>query len=289
MPQSLAHSFALGVPGVLLEADGRVYHSAGATEAQELGAMLASAVAHLRLFEDARQALVYAAPHVGFALSVDQDQFLSMAKIRALRKLWARLLEVCAIPPSEATIHAETSFRMMTVADPETNILRSTIAGFAAGVAGADSISILPHTITHGLPAGLARRIARNVQLVMAQESHLGFVADPASGSAGVDALTDALCEKAWEEFRAVEREGGILKSLARGHLQSRIAAARDKRVQQYRDDKREIVGTTVYRLGSERPAETLAADKRPTPTDGAVFCERLDAVRIDQSVGGQP
>ena len=109
MPQSLAHFFALGVPGVLLEADGRVFHNAGATEAQELGAMLASAAAHLRLFEDARQALVYAAPHIGFAVSVDQDQFLSMAKIRALRKLWAKMLDVCSIPPSVAAIHAETS------------------------------------------------------------------------------------------------------------------------------------------------------------------------------------
>ena len=175
MPQSLAHFFALGVPGVLLEADGRVFHNAGATEAQELGAMLASAAAHLRLFEDARQALVYAAPHIGFAVSVDQDQFLSMAKIRALRKLWAKMLEVCSIPPSVAAIHAETSWRMMTAADPETNILRSTIACFAAATGGADSISVLPHTIAHGLPEGFARRIARNAQLVMAAESHIGF------------------------------------------------------------------------------------------------------------------
>src|SRR5690606_27027186 len=87
MPQSLAHFFALGVPGVLLEADGRVFHNAGATEAQELGAMLASAVSHLRMFEEARQPLVYAAPHVGFAISLDQDQFLGIAKLRALRKL----------------------------------------------------------------------------------------------------------------------------------------------------------------------------------------------------------
>ena len=87
MPQSLAHFFALGVPGVLIEADGRVYHNAGATEAQELGAMLATAVAHLRMFEEARQPLVYAAPHIGFALSVDQNQLIGMAKLRALRKL----------------------------------------------------------------------------------------------------------------------------------------------------------------------------------------------------------
>lgn len=137
MPQSLAHFFALGVPGVLLEADGRVLHNAGATEAQELGVMLATAVAHLRLFEGARQALIYAAPHIGFSLSVDQDQFLSMAKIRAMRKLWARVQLTCSIAPSPATIHAETSYRMMTLKDPETNILRTTLAGFAAAAGGA--------------------------------------------------------------------------------------------------------------------------------------------------------
>ena len=90
------------------------------------------------LFEGARQALVYAAPHIGFALSADQDQFLSIAKIRALRKLWAQIQEECSVPPSAASIHAETSYRMMTVGDPETNILRNTIAAFAAGVGGAD-------------------------------------------------------------------------------------------------------------------------------------------------------
>jgi methylmalonyl-CoA mutase len=288
MPQSLAHFFALGVPGVLLEADGRVYHNAGATEAQELGAMLASAAAHLRLFEDARQALVYAPPHIGFAVGVDQDQFLSMAKIRALRRLWARMLELCAVPDSMATIHAETSWRMMAAADPETNILRSAIACFSAAAGGADSIAILPHTIAHGLPDGFARRIARNTQLVMASESHLDFVADPASGSGAIEALTDALCERAWEEFRAIEREGGILRSLAAGALQQRIVAAREGRSGEYRDGRREIVGTTVYKLGSEKPVKTLAAPKRPMPTDGAVFCERLECPRIDQLIGAR-
>ncbi|TIV91248.1 MAG: methylmalonyl-CoA mutase, partial [Mesorhizobium sp.] len=132
MPQSLAHFFSMGVPGVLLEADGRVFHNAGATEAQELGTMMASVVSYLRMFEKARQPLVYAAPYIGFALSVDQDQFLSMAKVRALRKLWARIQEACSIPASTASIHAETSYRMMTMADPETNILRTAIAAFAA-------------------------------------------------------------------------------------------------------------------------------------------------------------
>jgi methylmalonyl-CoA mutase len=123
----------------------------------------------------------------------------------------------------------------------------------------------------------------------MAEESHIGFVADPASGSGGIEALTDALCEKAWEEFRAIEKEGGILRSLAGGQLQGRIAAARDERIRQYRDGERTIVGTTLYRLDKDKPVETLSAKKRPMPTDGAVFCERLDAFRVDELIGQQP
>lgn len=289
MPQSLAHFFALGVPGILLEADGRVFHNAGATEAQELGIMIASAVSHLKLFEEARQALVYAAPHIGFALSVDQDQFLSMAKIRALRRLWARIQEVCSIPASAAEIHAETSYRMMTAKDPETNILRNTIACFAAATGGADSISILPHTIAHGLPADFARRVARNTQIVMARESHIGFVADPAAGSGGIEVLTESLCQAAWEEFQRIEAEGGVLASLRDGHIQARIKTAREKRAQALRAGEIPIVGTTLHPLKAEAPVDTLAADKSTGPDEGVVFCEPLLPERLDQAIGEAP
>jgi methylmalonyl-CoA mutase len=285
MPQSLAHFFALDVPGVLLEADGRVLHNAGATEAQELGVMLASAVSHLRLFEEARQALVYAAPHIGFALSVDQNQFLSIAKIRALRRLWARVQEACSIPASPAIVHAETSLRMMTKLDAETNILRNTIACFAAAAGGADSISILPHTIAHGLPDAFARRIARNTQLIMMRESHIDHVVDPARGSGGVETLTDSLCEAAWAEFQRVESEGGVLASLKAGHIQARVKTSAAERATAYKAGNRKIVGTTLYPAKKERPIETLAATKRPGPTDGVVFCEALAPTRIDQEV----
>ncbi|ANT50658.1 methylmalonyl-CoA mutase subunit beta [Mesorhizobium amorphae] len=286
MPQSLAHFFSMGVPGVLLEADGRVFHNAGATEAQELGTMLASAVSYLKMFEQARQPLVYAAPHIGFALGVDQDQFLSMAKVRALRRLWARIQEACSIPASTASIHAETSYRMMTAADPETNILRTAIAGFAAAAGGADSISVLPHTIAHGLPAGFARRVARNTQLIMANESHVDHVADPASGSGAVEALTADLCAAAWEEFQRIEAEGGVLVSLQQGYIQNRVQTASAKRNAEYRSGERAIVGTTVFRSGTERPVETLPAERRPALTEGVAVCEPLFPVRIDQSIG---
>lgn len=285
MPQSLSHFFAMGVPGVLLEADGRVFHNAGATEAQELGLMLASAASHLRLFENARQALVHAVPHIGFATSVDQDQFLSTAKIRALRKLWAKVQECCSVESADASVHAETSYRMVSAKDPETNILRATIAAFAAAVGGADTISILPHSIAHGLPDPLARRVARNTQLVLASEAHLDFAADPAAGSGGIEALTDALCEAAWSEFQAIEAEGGIMRSLETGGIQARIVEARTDRSARYRAGRRQIVGTTLFPAGRERPVATLAEARREPVFEGAVTCERLEPIRIDQSL----
>ncbi|MCR4265309.1 methylmalonyl-CoA mutase subunit beta [Nitratireductor sp. ZSWI3] len=287
MPQSFAGFFAMDLPGILLEGDGRVFHNAGASEAQELGIMLASAVSHLRMFEQARQPLVYAAPHIGFSLCVDQDQFLSIAKIRALRRLWARVQETCSIEPSPATIHAETSYRMMTAKDPETNILRTTIAAFSAVVGGADSLSVLPHTVVHGLADGAARRLARNTQLILAGESHLGLAVDPAAGSGGIEALTAALCEKAWDEFRRIENEGGVLRSLMAGHIQERVLAARDRRQELVSDGSRPVIGSTLYPTEKERPVTTLKAQSHTSAGEAAVRCRPLLVHRIDEMSGG--
>ncbi|RCS23309.1 methylmalonyl-CoA mutase [Phyllobacterium salinisoli] len=286
LPQSLSGFFASGLPGIVLEADGRPYHNAGATEAQELGAMLSVALGHLRMFEDARQPIVYAAPHIGFSVSADQDQFVTIAKLRALRRLWARLQEACGIPPSPATIHVETSMRMMAASDPETNVLRTTIAAFAAAIGGADTISALPHTVTHGLPDPQARRLARNTQLILASESHLDFVCDPGAGAGGIEALTEALCQAAWNAFQALERDGGVLESLVRGSFQTQIADAREKRAAAYRNGKKSIVGTTIYPPKQDRPVTVLDAERKPLPSEGAVHCPPLVFERIDETLG---
>jgi methylmalonyl-CoA mutase len=290
MPQSLAHFFAMGIPAVLLEADGRVMHNAGATEAQELGVILASAVSHLRMFQEARQPLIYATPHIGFALCVDQDQFLSIAKLRALRRLWAKVQEACGIAPSPARVHVETSYRMMTLRDPKTNILRSSMAAFAAAAGGADTISVLPHTIAHGLPDQQARRLARNVQLVLAEEGHLSFLGNPASASEDLEILTASLCEAAWTEFRRIEAEGGLLQSLSQGELQKRILEAGAHRAEHIRQDARKIVGTTVYPTDHDEKVATFKAERQAAAADGVVFCERLPALRLDElPLDGQP
>ncbi|TPW27581.1 methylmalonyl-CoA mutase family protein [Pararhizobium mangrovi] len=256
-----------GFGGTVLTADGRIAHNAGASEAQELGFVAAALVAMLRAAEDGGMAPETLLAMTGLAVSVDQQQMLGIAKIRALRLLHARIASACGVGEAAPVfVHAETSLRMATREDPETNILRNTLAAFAAGIGGADSIAVLPHTIALGLPDGAARRIARNTQLVLLRESHLARVADPAAGAGGIEMLTDALANAAWAEFQTIEREGGIMASLAGGHVQERIRQGRAARTQAIREGKRPIIGTTHYRPDAPRPVAVLA-EREPEPS----------------------
>ena len=188
---------AQGFKGPFLEADGRALHEQGATEAQELGAVLAQATGFLRKAEPS---------HIGATLAASQDMFLTLAKFRAMRLLWGRVIEASGMAGAGLRIHAETSWRMMAALDPYTNILRSCAAVFGAGLGGADSICVPPFSLAQGLPNGFARRVARNVQTVLLEECNLWRVADPASGAGYVEHLTRELCEKAWAVFQNAER-----------------------------------------------------------------------------------
>ena len=141
-----------GFRGPFAVADGRVIHNAGGSEAQELAFALASAVAYLRALEAGGMTLEAARDAIYFRLSADADQFLTMAKFRAARKLWARIEAACGLAPKPAMVTAETAWRMMTQRDPYVNMLRTTIAVAAAGLGGADAITVLPHTAPLGLP-----------------------------------------------------------------------------------------------------------------------------------------
>src|SRR5208282_5869991 len=120
---------------------------------------------------------------IDFRLAADADEFLTLAKFRALRRLWAGIEHACGVEAAPLRLHGETAWRMMTRRDPWVNLLRSTVAVFSAGLGGADSICVLPFTQALGLPDAFARRLARNTQLVLLEESNLGKVADPAAGS----------------------------------------------------------------------------------------------------------
>ena len=142
-------------------------------------------------------ALAAARRMIYFRLSADADQFLTIAKFRALRKLWARIEAACGLSPEPAYVAAETAWRMMTRRDADVNMLRTTIAVAAAGLGGADSITALPHTAALGLPDTFARRVARNTQLILLEESNLAKVADPAAGSGAIEDITGKLCAAA--------------------------------------------------------------------------------------------
>jgi methylmalonyl-CoA mutase len=249
--ESFAASFrairATRFRGPLALLDARPYHEAGASEAQELGAILATAAWWLRALDAAGIAPAAAMPFLGPSISGDRDVLLSIAKLRALRLLWERLQEMCGVPPTPLHLHAETSRRMLTRADPPTNLLRNTIAAFAAGVGGADSITVVPHTAALELADAGARALARNLQHLLIEESHLSFVSDPSAGAGVIEALTDALCERAWEEFQTIEREGGIIESILAGSFQTRVTKARAALVEDTARGATPLVGATIH------------------------------------------
>ena len=190
---------AQGFTGPFMEADGRMFHEQGATEAQELACVLSELVGALR--KNISTSAVLAA---------NQDMFLALAKFRGVRLLWARVLEASGLPFQALQVHGETSRWMMSKLDPHSNILRATAAVFGAGVGGADSFTVLPFSIQQGLPNAFARRMARNTQLILQDEAQLWRVADAASGAGYVESLTRDLCEKAWDIFQGIEKTGKL-------------------------------------------------------------------------------
>ena len=249
-----------GFTGPFCAADGRMIHAAGGTDAQELAFALAQGVTALRALEAGGLALDDARRAVGFRLAADADQFASICKLRALRRLWARVEESCALQPLPAHVEAETAWRMMTRRDPYVNPLRTTTAAFAGGVGGADAVVALPFTQALGLPDAQARRLARNAQLILIEEANLWRVADPAAGAGGYEALTDAMARKAWELFQEIEREGGLAASLASGAFAASVAQARAALVCDVARRKLPITGTSEYPNLAEAPAHVLAA-----------------------------
>jgi methylmalonyl-CoA mutase len=270
MPRFGEHVASLakaGFKGPLAAADGRIVHNAGGSEAQELAYVLSVAVAYLRALEGAGIALEKARGMVGFRLAADADQFLTIAKFRALRKLWARAEEACGLAPQRSFVSADTAWRMMTQRDPHVNMLRTTIAAFSAGVGGADAITVLPFTAALGLPDRFARRIARNIQLLLLEESHIAKVADPAAGSGAIEALTDELCRPAWALFQEIEKAGGAPAALERGLIQEKVAAVRAAREAAVAHRRDALTGTSDFPLLSEAPVSVvIAAPQTPSP-----------------------
>ncbi|MHB2209612.1 methylmalonyl-CoA mutase family protein [Methylobacterium sp. CM6257] len=278
---------AAGFRGRAFLADGRPYHEAGAGEAAELGAVLATAVAYLRAQEAAGRDLTTARDRIAVLLAADADEFVTVAKFRAMRRLWARVEQVCGLDPKPLRLHAETAWRMMTKRDPFVNILRTGMAAAAAGMGGADSVAILPYTQAIGLPDAFARRVARNSQIVLIEESHLARVSDPAAGAGGFEALTGELAEAAWQAFQAIEAEGGIIASLSVGKLQRRIELTREARTKAVATRREPLTGASEFPNLAEKPVTVLDVPRVAAPpgsnfgSGSAVACDALPSQRL--------
>ncbi|NWG26064.1 MAG: methylmalonyl-CoA mutase, partial [Pseudorhodoplanes sp.] len=257
---------AKGFRGPFAVADGRAIHNAGGSEAQELAFVLGNALAYLRALEASGIALDAARSLIFFRLSADADQFMTMAKFRAVRKVWARVEEACGLAPKPAFVSAETAWRMMTKRDPYVNMLRTTIAAFSAGLGGANAVSALPYTNALGLPDAFARRNARNTQLILVEESNLAKVGDPAAGSGGIEALTDELCHAAWTLFQDIEAAGGAAAAIEKGLIQAKVAATRAEREKAVATRKDPITGTSEFPHIGEAPVAVLAVPPLPSP-----------------------
>ncbi|MEC7592670.1 MAG: methylmalonyl-CoA mutase family protein, partial [Pseudomonadota bacterium] len=276
--------------------DTTVYHAAGADEVLDLAIALSTGVAYLRAMTDHGLSVAAALAEIEFSLAAGVDLFMTVAKLRAARRLWARVAEASGGAAAMA-LHVGTAERVISRRDPWVNMLRATIAGFAAGIAGADSVAVAPYDQGWGLPTDFGRRIARNAQVILQEESALGQVIDPAGGSWFIEDLTERLAQAAWHRFQEIEAAGGVAAMLADGRLQAAVAEVWATRERDLAHRRTQIIGVNMFpNLDEEAPAPPSMAwpeivapwhARRPVPAvvDGDL-ATRVAAARHGAAIG---
>lgn len=266
--------------GRALLVDSGVHHRAGATTVEQLALATAHLVQTLRSGEDAGLELDRVARQIVLRHEVGPDFFEAIAGLRALRGLWTRVLVAAGLEDVPAPlVHATTSARTLTRRDPWVNLIRATSQTASAVIGGADHVTTRGHEEALGASTALGRRTARNLQHVLAMESHLGHVVDAAGGSYHVERLTDELMRGAWTVFQEIEREGGIMAGLVNGTIQERLADSASARGERIAKRKQSIVGVSAFADRDqllELPESTLAvtdcavdkAEAPPLPDD---------------------
>jgi methylmalonyl-CoA mutase len=249
--------------------DGLPVHAAGGADAQELGFTMAAGVAYLRALTGAGLDVASAARLLEFRYAATDEQFPTIAKLRAARRLWSRVLEASGAADAEGQRqHAVSAPTMFTRRDPYVNLLRGTIAGFAAGVGGADAVTVAPFDDAVGAATPFSRRVARNTQALLIQEAHLARVVDPAGGGWLVESLTDALARAGWAFFQEIEAAGGAVVALDSGLLAARVKAVRVAREKAVATRRTPITGVSEFPDLAEKPVERAP---RPAAPNGGL------------------
>jgi methylmalonyl-CoA mutase len=254
--------------------DATVYSEAGGSDSDELAISVAVGVAYLRALTEAGLGIDAALAQLEFRYAVSADQWASMAKLRAGRRLWNRVAELCEAPAASQRQHAVTAAVTLTRRDPWVNLLRATVGCFAAAVAGAEAITVAPFDSALGLPDDFGRRIARNTQSILHDESSLARVLDPGGGSWYLESLTEQLAEVAWNKFTAIERAGGAVAALESGELAGMLAASWQTRRNNIARRRDPITGVSEFAMPAETPLS------RPQPAVQAAPPGALPRIR---------
>lgn len=274
----------LGTERGLLGFAGAVWHDAGASDADELALVLASAVELLRQGQAFELALADLLPRSVVTLAIGAEPFPAIAKLRAARLAWAKLALACGVSEGPSPwIHATPSRRMHTRRAPWNNLLRATHGCFAAALGGADSIATTPFDGERG--SELGRRLALNTQVILREESSLDRVIDPAGGSFYVESLSDALARAAWRRFQAIEREGGLLAGLRAGTIQATLAAAADELRAKVATRKLAITGVSSWPALDDRPAPESSESSEAAPEPASAESREPVALAISPLV----
>ena len=257
-----------------LRVDASMYHHAGADTVTELAAALAHANEYLNWSREANIAPDDAAAGISFRLACGRSYYTQIAKLRALRPLWANVCKAYGANPQKAAqvqIACITSPRERSMRDPYTNMLRNTTQAMAAVIGGCNHLRVLPHDDQHN---DFSLRIARNIQLLLAEEVHLREVTDPAAGSYMLERLTHDLMQQVWKRFNEIEAQGGLIEAAKNGWLQEQIS------LEAAEEERKVSEGILTY----------IGANKYPNPDEqGSVQAERNAESAITESKMVEP
>lgn len=265
------------------------YHEAGCNAVQELAIAIATAAEYVRALTGGGMTLEEASGQLEFRFGVGTHHFAEMSKLRATRLLWSRVVDVFGGKPEQVPmrVHARLGNRALTALEPEGNILRNTVAVFAAGLGGADSIASVPFDAWSGNCGDFSRRIARNTATILQSEAQLHRVIDPARGSWFLETITHDLAEQAWQEFQRIEAQGGIVGGLLSGRLAKEIDAVHEERAKAYASGKQAIVGVNAYRDPAAEPVQLQSRNCESLQAEAVrrMLKHRKDKVREETPV----
>lgn len=245
----------------VVNVNGLAIHNAGATIVQEMGYALGIANEYFAFGTSKGLSADQIGEKIQLTLSIGSNYFLEIAKLRSIRQLWATMVNEYKPQHDKATtihIHSVASMWNKTIYDPYVNMLRTTTEGMSAAIGGADSISLKPFDAAYKKDDTFSRRISRNVQSMLKEESFFDKVVDPAAGSYYIENLTDSLSQYAWELFRHIEAEGGMIKLIASGEVKTEIEKSCQKRNMDIATRKYILLGTNQYPNTNEMMADKI-------------------------------